>query len=85
MKMTVIGCGYLGATHAACMAELGHEVLGMDSDIDKAHTLNSGRAPFFKRDLDGPLAKHPATGQLHPEPARQRRLGPHPPLRHRPP
>ncbi|MEW1614781.1 MULTISPECIES: UDP-glucose/GDP-mannose dehydrogenase family protein [unclassified Streptomyces] len=64
MKMTVIGCGYLGATHAACMAELGHEVLGMDSDIDKVHTLNSGRAPFFERDLDELLAKHTTSGRL---------------------
>ncbi|MFE3557834.1 UDP-glucose dehydrogenase family protein [Streptomyces sp. NPDC059193] len=64
MKMTVIGCGYLGATHAACMAELGHEVLGMDLDIDKVHTLNSGRAPFFERDLDDLLAKHTASGRL---------------------
>ena len=44
MKLTVIGCGYLGATHAACMAELGHEVLGMDSDMDKVACL--GR-PFL--------------------------------------
>ncbi|MCH0540376.1 UDP-glucose/GDP-mannose dehydrogenase family protein [Streptomyces sp. MUM 203J] len=64
MKMTVIGCGYLGATHAACMAELGHEVLGMNSDIDKVHTLNTGQAPFFERDLDDLLAKHTATGRL---------------------
>ncbi|MFD4144630.1 UDP-glucose dehydrogenase family protein [Streptomyces sp. NPDC058572] len=64
MKMTVIGCGYLGATHAACMAELGHEVLGMDSDIDKVHTLNTGKAPFFERDLDDLLAKHTESGRL---------------------
>ncbi|MEU6171305.1 UDP-glucose/GDP-mannose dehydrogenase family protein [Streptantibioticus parmotrematis] len=64
MKLTVIGCGYLGATHAACMAELGHEVLGMDSDIDKVHVLNSGKAPFFERDLDNLLAKHTASGRL---------------------
>ncbi|MFF8500224.1 UDP-glucose dehydrogenase family protein [Streptomyces anulatus] len=64
MKMTVIGCGYLGATHAACMAELGHEVLGMDSDIDKVTILNSGRAPFFERDLDALISKHTATGRL---------------------
>ncbi|MEU7648829.1 UDP-glucose dehydrogenase family protein [Streptomyces huasconensis] len=65
MKMTVIGCGYLGATHAACMAELGHEVLGMDVDIDKVHTLNSGKAPFFERNLDDLLATHTASGRLH--------------------
>ncbi|MFJ2008092.1 UDP-glucose dehydrogenase family protein [Streptomyces chartreusis] len=64
MKLTVIGCGYLGATHAACMAELGHEVLGMDSDIDKIHILNSGKAPFHERGLDDLLAKHTASGRL---------------------
>ncbi|MFE5869903.1 UDP-glucose dehydrogenase family protein [Streptomyces roseifaciens] len=64
MKLTVIGCGYLGATHAACMAELGHEVLGMDSDIDKVHTLNTGKAPIFEHGLDDLLAKHTASGRL---------------------
>ncbi|WP_406154347.1 UDP-glucose/GDP-mannose dehydrogenase family protein [Streptomyces sp. NBC_01023] len=64
MKLTVIGCGYLGATHAACMAELGHDVVGLDTDTDKVHLLNSGRAPFFERDLDDLLAKHTASGRL---------------------
>ncbi|MEV6079585.1 UDP-glucose/GDP-mannose dehydrogenase family protein [Streptomyces sp. NPDC052069] len=64
MKLTVVGCGYLGATHAACMAELGHEVLGMDSDMDKVAVLNSGRAPFFERDLDDLLAEHTRSGRL---------------------
>lgn len=64
MKLTVIGCGYLGATHATCMAELGHTVLGMDSDMDKVAALNTGKAPFFERDLDGLLTKHTATGRL---------------------
>jgi UDPglucose 6-dehydrogenase len=64
MKLTVIGCGYLGATHAACMAELGHEVLGMDSDMDKVAILNSGQAPFHERDLDEMLARHTASGRL---------------------
>ncbi|MGP4052889.1 UDP-glucose dehydrogenase family protein [Streptomyces sp. 2A115] len=64
MKLTVVGCGYLGATHAACMAELGHEVLGMDCDGEKVAVLNSGKAPFFERDLDGLLTKHTASGRL---------------------
>jgi UDPglucose 6-dehydrogenase len=64
MKLTVIGCGYLGATHAACMAELGHEVLGMDSDMDKVHVLNTGKAPFHERGLDDLLFKHTASGRL---------------------
>ncbi|WP_393063359.1 UDP-glucose dehydrogenase family protein [Streptomyces sp. LN549] len=64
MKLTVVGCGYLGATHAACMAELGHEVLGMDCDMDKVAILNSGKAPFHERDLDEMVARHTATGRL---------------------
>ncbi|WP_274558975.1 UDP-glucose dehydrogenase family protein [Streptomyces spiramyceticus] len=64
MKLTVIGCGYLGATHAACMAELGHEVLGMEPDMDKVASLNSGKAPFFERDLDELLTKHTQSGRL---------------------
>ncbi|MFD7421308.1 UDP-glucose dehydrogenase family protein [Streptomyces californicus] len=64
MKMTVIGCGYLGATHAACMAELGHEVLGVDCDTDKVRTLNSGRAPFHENGLDALLSEHTASGRL---------------------
>ncbi|RZD70681.1 UDP-glucose dehydrogenase family protein [Streptomyces albidoflavus] len=64
MKLTVIGCGYLGATHAAAMAELGHEVLGMDIDPDKVAALNAGRAPFFERGLDELLTKHTASGKL---------------------
>ncbi|WP_329118248.1 UDP-glucose dehydrogenase family protein [Streptomyces sp. NBC_01465] len=64
MKLTVIGCGYLGATHAACMAELGHEVLGVDADPDKVAVLNSGRAPFFEHGLDELLARHTASGRL---------------------
>jgi UDPglucose 6-dehydrogenase len=64
VKLTVIGCGYLGATHAAAMAELGHQVLGMDIDPDKVAALNVGRAPFFERGLDDLLAKHTSTGRL---------------------
>ncbi|MER5635593.1 UDP-glucose/GDP-mannose dehydrogenase family protein [Kitasatospora sp. NPDC002227] len=64
MKLTVIGCGYLGATHAAAMAELGHQVLGMDPDPDKVDALNKGRAPFLEHGLDELLAKHTATGSL---------------------
>ena len=43
----MIGCGHLGATHAACMAELGHEVLGVDIDADKVALLRTGRAWFL--------------------------------------
>jgi len=48
MKISVIGCGYLGAVHAASMAELGHDVVGIDVDAEKIDSLSRGRAPFFE-------------------------------------
>ncbi|MFT4202226.1 UDP-glucose dehydrogenase family protein [Gordonia sp. (in: high G+C Gram-positive bacteria)] len=64
MKMTVIGCGYLGATHAACMAELGHEVLGVDVDTAKIESLTAGTVPFFEPGLDDVLRRNIAAGRL---------------------
>ncbi|MGF1431119.1 UDP-glucose dehydrogenase family protein [Kitasatospora sp. LaBMicrA B282] len=65
LKVSVIGCGYLGATHAAAMAELGHHVIGMDTDTHKVEALNKGQAPFVEAGLDDLLAKHTAAGTLH--------------------
>lgn len=48
MRITVIGTGYLGATHAVCMAKLGHEVLGVDVDEAKVEKLSAGHAPFYE-------------------------------------
>jgi len=62
--ISVIGTGYLGATHAAGMAELGHDVVGVDVDTVKIETLNGGHAPFYEPELDDLLAKHLATGKL---------------------
>jgi UDPglucose 6-dehydrogenase len=64
MRLTVIGCGHLGATHAACMAEIGHDVLGVDIDQDKVELLNTGRAWFFEPGLDEMLARHTHAGRL---------------------
>ena len=64
MRLTVIGCGHLGATHAACMAAIGHDVLGVEIDEDKAGLLNSGRAWFLEPGLDALLARHTQSGRL---------------------
>lgn len=64
MRLTVIGCGHLGATHAACMAEIGHDVLGVDTDGGKVELLNSGRAWFMEPGLDELLARHTRSGKL---------------------
>jgi UDPglucose 6-dehydrogenase len=63
-RLTVIGTGYLGATHAVCMAELGYEVLGLDVDESKVTALSSGTVPFFEPGLPELLAKNLDTGRL---------------------
>lgn len=63
-RLTVIGTGYLGATHAVCMAELGFEVLGLDVDAAKIATLQSGEVPFFEPGLPELLRKNLASGRL---------------------
>ncbi|MFD4376874.1 UDP-glucose dehydrogenase family protein [Streptomyces sp. NPDC058486] len=69
LKITVIGTGYLGATHAAAMAEMGFEVLGLDVVPEKIELLASGRVPMYEPGLEELLAKHVAgiegsTGRL---------------------
>ena len=64
MKLSVIGCGYLGAVHAAAMAELGHEVIGIDVDPGKIEQLRAGRAPFYEPGLPEVLASASASGRL---------------------
>ncbi|MFE7517651.1 UDP-glucose dehydrogenase family protein [Streptomyces sp. NPDC057540] len=60
LKITVIGTGYLGATHAAAMAELGFEVLGLDVVPEKIAMLSAGRVPMYEPGLEELLARHVA-------------------------
>lgn len=64
MHITVIGCGYLGAVHAACMADLGHHVVGIDIDAAKVAALNDGHAPFFEPGMPEKLAQGLDSGRL---------------------
>lgn len=64
MKVSVIGCGYLGVVHAACLAELGHEVVGIDVDQAKIDLLATGVAPTFEPGLPELLATATASGRL---------------------
>jgi UDPglucose 6-dehydrogenase len=64
LRISVIGCGYLGAVHAACMAELGHEVVGVDVDPIKIAALETAHAPFFEPGLPELLASANASGRL---------------------
>jgi UDPglucose 6-dehydrogenase len=64
MRLSVIGCGYLGAVHAAAMASIGHEVVGIDVDERKIEALSKGEAPFFEPGLPEILAEGIASGRL---------------------
>ncbi|MEE6389624.1 UDP-glucose/GDP-mannose dehydrogenase family protein [Microbacterium paraoxydans] len=64
MRMSVIGCGYLGAVHAAAMASLGHDVVGIDVDEGKVADLAAGAAPFFEPGLTELLEEGLRSGRL---------------------
>ncbi|KAF0963807.1 UDP-glucose dehydrogenase family protein [Rhodococcus sp. T7] len=63
-RIAVFGTGYLGATHAACMAELGHDVLGVDVDTAKLKKLEAGEVPFYEPGLEEVLRRNIAAGRL---------------------
>jgi UDPglucose 6-dehydrogenase len=63
-RVTVIGTGYLGLTHAVCMADLGHQVLGIDVDEEKIAKASRGEAPFFEPGLEPLLRKNLESGRL---------------------
>jgi UDPglucose 6-dehydrogenase len=64
MQISVIGAGYVGLTTAACLAEIGHQVLCADNDLDKLKKLNAGRLPFFEPHLDLLVERNVASRRL---------------------
>lgn len=64
MRLSVIGCGYLGAVHAAAMASIGHEVIGIDVDTHRIDALARGEAPFFEPRLQEILTEGISSGRL---------------------
>jgi UDPglucose 6-dehydrogenase len=64
LRVTVIGTGYLGLTHAVCMADLGHQVLALDVDEEKIAKAARGEAPFFEPGLEPLLRKNLDAGRL---------------------
>lgn len=65
MRCTVFGTGYLGATHAAAMAEMGHQVVGVDIDPGKVAKLSAGDVPFYEPGLRKVLQANLSRGRLH--------------------
>src|ERR1700685_3840852 len=64
LRISVIGTGYLGLTHAVCMADLGHEVLAIDVDAEKIAKAAQGEVPFFEPGLEPLLRKNLDAGRL---------------------
>jgi UDPglucose 6-dehydrogenase len=64
LRVSVIGTGYLGLTHAVCMADLGHEVLAIDVDAEKIAKAARGETPFFEPGLEPLLRKNLDSGRL---------------------
>jgi UDPglucose 6-dehydrogenase len=64
LKLSVIGTGYLGATHAAAMSSLGFQVVGIDIDPEKISSLKNGKVPFYEPDLEELLQKEVVSGRL---------------------
>jgi UDPglucose 6-dehydrogenase len=64
LKLSVIGTGYLGATHAACMASLGFNVIGFDTEAGKIDLLSKGKVPFYEPELEELLSDQIKSGRL---------------------
>ena len=64
MRISVVGCGYLGAVHAACMASLGHDVIGIEPEAARIDALSAGHAPFFEPNLTDLLSQGTTSGHL---------------------
>ena len=64
LKLSVIGTGYLGATHAACMSSLGFEVIGFDTEVSKIELLSKGQVPFYEPGLEELLEGQIKSGRL---------------------
>jgi GDP-mannose 6-dehydrogenase len=63
-RITVVGLGYVGCVTAACLAELGHRVVGVDRDEFKVQSVIEGRAPFFEPGLEETIQRNVAAGRL---------------------
>jgi len=64
VKISIIGCGYVGLVTGACLAELGHEVLGVDNDLEKVRILQSGGVPIYEPGLETLVGTHRQEGRL---------------------
>src|SRR5579884_1231029 len=64
MRLSVIGCGYVGLVTGACLAEAGHEVVCTDKDTARIGQLNAGQIPIYELHLEGIVARNRSEGRL---------------------
>ena len=64
MKISIMGLGYVGAVSAGCLAEEGHEVIGVDPQQSKVDLINAGKTPIIEKDIGEMIAKSVAAGRL---------------------
>ena len=64
MKIAIIGAGYVGLTTGTCLAELGHEVICVDNNLEKLEKLNRGKSPIFEPGLEELIIKNQTAGRL---------------------
>src|SRR5216117_690593 len=64
MKISVIGCGYVGLVTGGCLAEIGHDVICTDNDPSRIGTLNAGELPIYESHLDAVVEKSRQAGRL---------------------
>jgi GDP-mannose 6-dehydrogenase len=64
MRISIFGLGYVGCVTGACLAEMGHEVVGVDVDESKVKTINDGKSPVIEKDLDEIIRKVVDAGRL---------------------
>ena len=64
MRISVLGLGYVGAVSAGCLAQEGHEVIGVDTEPTKVNLINSGRSPIIEKDINGIIERQVRDGRL---------------------
>ncbi|HUF80316.1 MAG TPA: nucleotide sugar dehydrogenase, partial [Burkholderiales bacterium] len=64
MKISVLGLGYVGAVSAGCLAQEGHEVIGVDAEPAKVALINAGKSPIIEKDIGEIIERHVALGRL---------------------
>src|SRR5580658_2910131 len=63
-NVIVMGLGYVGCVSAACLAEIGHDVFGVDRDSHKVDSINKAQSPFFEAGLENLIKKNVSEGRL---------------------